>query len=60
MKTLKVAAGYKILLSSSGVLCMVLDNENHCIFTTSSERKAVNFLNRTLKDSGLQKVQNAI
>ena len=31
---------------------MVIDSANHCLFATSSERKAKNFLSKVLKNAG--------
>jgi len=47
------ANGYEIKFNGGKTWIVVSDGD--CIFTTDTERKAKNYLSRTLKDAGLLK-----
>ena len=52
MKTIFKTADYKILFNGSKTFCVVT-KFGDCLIATSTERKARNFLARTMKMAGL-------
>ena len=57
MTTLRIEQDYRIDFNGSNTYFVIVsynnENTDDCIFTTNTERKANNFLNRTLKDHGI-------
>lgn len=52
MKTLKNTNDYARIEFNGSKTYMVIDSTNQCLFSTSSERKAKNFLAKVLKNAG--------
>lgn len=53
MKTLIEKAGYKVEYNGSKSW-FVCDETGDCLFSTNSERKAINRFNKILNDAGVQ------
>ena len=55
MKKIYEELGYEIWTTKSGKTFLVLDIHGDCVFSTTTERKAKNFLNKMFKNNGMKK-----